>query len=731
MLCSYVRTIFEGDAGFGVALYQTEENIPEEALNKWCDNTTQHHFTAVGYELPHSTKVKVKLWGNWQPSKYGLQLQVQSFDQVMPQDREGIIAFLCSGLIVGIGPSTARAIVDQFGKDTFSILDRDPKQLLQVKGIGASKLEKIIKSYSDSVAIRDLVAFLAPYGVSIKKAAKIREVFGNSSLQIVKSDPFQLTKVKGFGFLTTDEIARSTNVSLNHPLRLAGALQFVLEEAATQGHLYMQGPELLEKCHELLNRDLHREVVTLDDIRDAICKERKAKHLYVEQTRVYLAHERMCEAEVAKKVVSMLHNVSFKPVEDVEDKIALAEFRIGYRLSPSQRAAVGLCLTKPCTIMTGGPGTGKTTTLKVILDIYSKAFPHREILLAAPTGRASRRMADQTGMPACTLHSALGLMTDEEGVELDDFEMLPADLVVVDEFSMVDMALAYALFDRLKPGAQLIMVGDPDQLPSVGAGNVLREFLRCQLIPTAILDAVFRQAANSNIYINAQAINNNDNRLVYGDDFTMLRADDGEQAAKLVISSYLKMVKKYGLAGVQILTPMRKRGATAANVLNEQLRELVNPARPGTDEIKCGAKTFRVGDRIIQTCNREGVSNGDVGMIEEIDRGEEETKVLIRLLDGQELKYSMDQMEDLDFSYCLTIHKSQGSEYPCVIMPILREHYIMLRRNLLYTGITRAKEKVVLVGQKQAVYMAIRKCDVDKRNTVLADRIVAYYASDS
>ena len=340
-------------------------------------------------------------------------------------------------------------------------------------------------------------------------------------------------------------------------------------------------------------------------------------------------------------------------------------------------------------------------------------------------------MADQTGMPACTLHSALGLMTDEEGVELDDFEMLPADLVVVDEFSMVDMALAYALFDRLKPGAQLIMVGDPDQLPSVGAGNVLREFLRCQLIPTAILDAVFRQAANSNIYINAQAINNNDNRLVYGDDFTMLGADDGEQAAKLVISSYLKMVKKYGLEGVQILTPMRKRGATAANVLNEQLRELVNPARTGTDEIKCGAKTFRVGDRIIQTCNREGVSNGDVGMIEGIDRGEEETKVRIRLLDGQELKYSMDQMEDLDFSYCLTIHKSQGSEYPCVIMPILREHYIMLRRNLLYTGITRAKEKVVLVGQKQAVYMAIRKCDVDKRNTVLADRIVAYYASDS
>ena len=308
--------------------------------------------------------------------------------------------------------------------------------------------------------------------------------------------------------------------------------------------------------------------------------------------------------------------------------------------------------------------------------------------------------------------------------------MLCSDLIVVDEMSMVDMRLAYALFDRLKPGAQIIMVGDPDQLPSVGAGNVLREFLRCELIPTAVLQSVFRQAANSNIYLNAQAINQNDTHLLFGDDFSMLGADNGDQAAQLVTQMYLQQIRKYGIEGVQILSPFRKRGATSTNVLNDRIRDLVNPARSGVDEIKCGGRTFRVGDRIIQTCNREDVSNGDVGVITGINRDGEDPVVFVHMYDGQDLEYNPEMLEDLDFSYCLTIHKAQGAEYPCVIMPLLKEHYIMLRRNLLYTGITRAKEKVILIGQKQAVYTAIHKNDVDKRNTVLADRIIAYYARE-
>ena len=295
---------------------------------------------------------------------------------------------------------------------------------------------------------------------------------------------------------------------------------------------------------------------------------------------------------------------------------------------------------------------------------------------------------------------------------------------------MVDMRLAYALFERLKPGCQLIIVGDADQLPSVGAGNVLREFIRCGLIPTAVLDTVFRQAHNSRIAVNAHAVNHNETRLQYGDDFQMIEASEADEAAQLVIKNYLDEIQAHGVEGVQILTPFRKKGSVGANALNSQLRELVNPADRCKPEVKSGSKTYRVGDRIIQTCNRNGVSNGDVGFITGIQIEDDEPVILIRLLDGRELRYTLEMMEDTELSYCLTIHKSQGSEYPTVIIPLLKEHYIMLRRNLLYTAITRAKEKVILIGQRQAVYMAIHKSDVDKRNTVLADRIAAYYARE-
>ena len=335
-------------------------------------------------------------------------------------------------------------------------------------------------------------------------------------------------------------------------------------------------------------------------------------------------------------------------------------------------------------------------------------------------------MAEQTGMFASTLHSALGLITDEES-PLNDTELLPADLIVVDEFSMVDMRLAYILLERIKPGAQLLIVGDADQLPSVGAGNVLREMIRSEKVPTAVLDTIFRQASNSRIIVNAHAINHNDTHLQYGDDFQMLEVQNAEDAAQLVVKNYLQEVSQHGLENVQILSPFRKRGAVASNALNETIRDLVNPASKRKMELKCGSRVFRVGDRIMQTANRNGVSNGDVGLITGMVKVDDEVFVDIRLLDGRELRYSKDMMEDVEFSYCLTIHKSQGQEYPVIIVPLLKEHYIMLRRNLLYTAVTRTKAKVILIGQRQAVYIAIHKCDVGQRNTVLADRIVAYY----
>ena len=727
MLCRFDRAIFQSDNGYCVFSYSTQdESVPKEARKNSFFNDDKIHFTAVGYHLVSTNVVEVELDGTWEQSKHGLQLSVATCKQIVPTDQAGVLAYLSSGIIKGVGPEIAKAIVAKFGDKTMEVLDQNPQQLLSIRGIARTKLKTIVASYEETKALSDLMIYLAPFGVSMKKAAMIKEEFGDQSLQIVKTDPFQLCRIKGFGFMTVDSIARKTKVSLKHPMRYAGAINYVLDEARVSGHLFLSVDETVGRCYDLLNSDCEAEVVSEGEIRQAISNERLESRIYVEGTRVYLSYERMCEVKAAKRIVSMILQEDFEEIYDLDEKIDQAEQTLKQKLAPSQRKAVKLCLSHPISIMTGGPGSGKTTTLRFILDIYKKEYPSNEILLAAPTGRASRRMAEQTGMFASTLHSALGLITDEES-PLNDTELLPADLIVVDEFSMVDMRLAYILLERIKPGAQLLIVGDADQLPSVGAGNVLREMIRSEKVPTAVLDTIFRQASNSRIIVNAHAINHNDTHLQYGDDFQMLEVQNAEDAAQLVVKNYLQEVSQHGLENVQILSPFRKRGAVASNALNETIRDLVNPASKRKMELKCGSRVFRVGDRIMQTANRNGVSNGDVGLITGMVKVDDEVFVDIRLLDGRELRYSKDMMEDVEFSYCLTIHKSQGQEYPVIIVPLLKEHYIMLRRNLLYTAVTRAKAKVILIGQRQAVYIAIHKCDVGQRNTVLADRIVAYY----
>lgn len=727
MLCRFDRAIFQSDNGYCVFSYCTQdESVPKEARKNSFFNDDKIHFTAVGYHLVSTNVVEVELDGTWEQSKHGLQLSVATCKQIVPTDQAGVLAYLSSGIIKGVGPEIAKAIVAKFGDKTMEVLEKTPQQLLSIRGIAKTKLKSIIASYEETKALSDLMIYLAPFGVSMKKAAMIKEEFGDQSLQIVKTDPFQLCRIKGFGFMTVDSIARKTKVSLKHPMRYAGAINYVLDEARVSGHLFLSVDETVGRCYDLLNSDCEAEVVSEGEIRQAISNERLESRIYVEGTRVYLSYERMCEVKAAKRIVSMILQEDFEEIYNLDEKIDQAEQTLKQKLAPSQRKAVKLCLSHPISIMTGGPGSGKTTTLRFILDIYKKEHPSNEILLAAPTGRASRRMAEQTGMFASTLHSALGLITDEES-PLNDTELLPADLIVVDEFSMVDMRLAYILLERIKPGAQLLIVGDADQLPSVGAGNVLREMIRSEKVPTAVLDTIFRQASNSRIIVNAHAINHNDTHLQYGDDFQMLEVQNAEDAAQLVVKNYLQEVSQHGLENVQILSPFRKRGAVASNALNETIRDLVNPASKRKMELKCGSRVFRVGDRIMQTANRNGVSNGDVGLITGMEKADDEVFVDIRLLDGRELRYSKDMMEDVEFSYCLTIHKSQGQEYPVIIVPLLKEHYIMLRRNLLYTAVTRAKAKVILIGQRQAVYIAIHKCDVGQRNTVLADRIVAYY----
>ena len=486
MLCRYERTIFKSDKGFCIFAYSTsDESVPKEARNRSYYHDDKIHFTAIGYHLIATDAVEVELDGAWENSKHGLQLSVSMCKEVVPGDQAGILAYLSSGIIKGIGPETAKAIVARFGDKTMEVLEKEPDKLLSVKGIAQKKLKAIIKSYGETKALSDLMIYLAPFGVSMKKVAMIREEFGDNSLRIVKTDPFQLCKIKGFGFMTVDSVARKTKVSLKHPLRYSGAINYVLDEARVSGHLFLSVDETVGQCYELLNMGCDDEVVSEEEIRQAISNERVESRIYVEGSRVYLSYERMCEVKSAKRIVSMILQEGFTKIDDLDSKIDNAERTLHQRLAPSQRNAVKLCLSHPISIMTGGPGSGKTTTLRFILDIYKAAFPANEVLLAAPTGRASRRMAEQTGMYASTLHSALGLVTDEDS-PLNDKELLSADLVVVDEFSMVDMRLAYILLDRIKSGAQLIIVGDADQLPSVGAGNVLREMIRSEKVPSVV-----------------------------------------------------------------------------------------------------------------------------------------------------------------------------------------------------------------------------------------------------
>lgn len=735
MVCRFVKQIYQNkENGFCVFIYHTSDDTVPMAARNTCHKGEDIEFTAVGKYLPDTDSVDVDMQGKWVKGKRGTQLEVENFEEILPQTEEGILSYLSSGMVKGIGPRTAELIVKRFGKRTFDVLEHYPDSLLEIRGISQKKLDTILLSYQGGHAMRDLAAYLTPFKITPRKIQKIYESFGADALETVKKQPFSLCQINGFGFLTVDEIAKANRCRPNDPMRIEGCIHYCFEQETQNGHLYVNKQNFQKAVYEQLNQGYGKEAVTEREVYNVIYKLFSQKELYYEEGALYLARFYGFECGAAKRLVSLLMEKETGNSR-VELLVEEAQKELGILLSEKQAEAVKKAFSHKVSIITGSPGTGKTTVQKVLLYINEK-IGGGNVLLTAPTGRASRRMAESTGFPeSFTMHSVLGLTNDEESEGTE--EMLDADFIIADEFTMSDMSLSFQFFNHIKPGARLILVGDVNQLPSVGPGNVFRELVQCGVIPVTVLDMVFRQKENSRIAMNAQRMLQNNAALDYGTDFVFREAGSAAEASELIQKIYKDAVERLGTDNVQVLSPYRKKGDVSTNALNEVLWDLVNPeaASEGREETEAGRKekpaAFRIGDRIIHNKNKNGISNGDIGYVTDIFT-DEDGVVLTRLefSEHRNVEYNSDELDMVEHSYATTVHKSQGSEYRMVILPWLPMFYKMLRRNILYTAITRAKEQVVIVGSKKAIYMAIHNTDSDKRNTRLGERVVReFYAA--
>ncbi len=714
MLCEFQRVIYPpipSPGSYMVALYHPCEQVKDLAGNI----LTQ--IKAVGYCLPTAENLRYNMQGRWNTNtKHGVQFEVESYDEVLVPTKEGVIGYLASGQIKGIGQKTAEKIYDLFGIKALDVLDSEPEKLLQIKGITPKKLQKIRESYLMNRGARDIIAFLAPHGITPRQALKFYEEYAEHTMDTVKNHPYRLCELSGVGFLTADKIAASMGFDKLSTERVDEGLLYTLTEAGSYGHLCLEKHAFLKAALKLLDTP---ELTTRMAANRAACLVESGQLTTYDQY-VYRAKTAHTESCLAQRIQQFLR-AKTKGCTNLETELDGAEKRLNLSFAPEQRQAVKMALTQGLSVITGGPGTGKTMIQKAILDIYHRQNPDGMICCCAPTGRAARRMEQATNHPASTIHKALNLMADEDG-NFNEPELVDADLILVDEVSMLDLYLANYLLEAIRLGAQVVLIGDSDQLPSVGPGAVLSEIIASGKVPVARLDKVFRQQAGSRIAVNAKAIRKGVRNLEFGDDFQFVDSPDIAASADKVVTLYMQEVKKYGLDNVALLTPYRKKTETGANALNLRLRDLVNPPAPGKPEAAHGKRVFRVGDRVMQTKNLGEVNNGDVGYIKDIFRDTDGITIRVNF-GGREMEYDSTQLPMLDLGYASTVHKSQGSEYQSVIVNLQRSHYIMLTRPLVYTAITRGKSRVILVGEKRALYTAISRTDAEKRGTCLAKRI--------
>ncbi len=718
--------IFENNnTGYCVAAFKTDDeaSVPKEARSKNIFPDKKTHFTAVGYGIPATDSIELELEGKWQTTKYGVQLLIEHFAEIIPPSIEGIIGYLSSGLIRGVSEITAKKITDKFGLDTLSIIENSPDRLSEVKGLSDKKISKIVDSYAQNKSLRNIVSFLTPFGITLNKAVRIQDAFGEKAMEILNERPFELCDIPGFGFKTVDSIARKIKYKPNDKMRIKAAAKHIITEMKSEGHVFMDQQELRDKCFELLNDDLRYISVTHDEIRDCLVELIRSRNLINNNGKIYSSYMFNAEVELAKMIAERVFSEAVV-YPNLDLLIDAAQKHQGITLSKAQSEAVKMCFSNNISIITGGPGTGKSTVLKVVVEVYKALTGKDDILLAAPTGKAAKRMGECTGMPgARTIHSALGLTTDEA----EEKNVIEDGLVILDEMSMVDLSIAYKLMKSVSKDSRIVFVGDAEQLPSVGAGNVFSDMLNSGCIEVTRLDTVFRQSGTSRIALNAEEIRNNGSKLLYGNDFNFITATSDTEALEIVKHCYIQEINDVGIDNVQILAPFRSRGETSVKNINEIIRELINPFVGSRNELFCDGNKFRLNDRVIQLKNVNGINNGDVGFIKSVYPDEDDVKhAIIEFSDGIRADYPERDLDIIDLAYATTIHKAQGSEYSTVIIPIMMSHYIMLKRNLIYTAITRAKKKVILVGEKRALMAGIHKNDSAKRNTLLSERIKMY-----
>ncbi len=687
--------------------------------------------TIVG-NLPALTPGEtLRLQGTWTShKKYGDQFQVERCETVAPASLTGIQRYLGSGLIKGIGPVFAKRLVDAFGLDTLQVIEAEPARLRTVDGIGPLRLQRITAAWAEQKEIREVMLFLQGHGVTSAYAVKIFKAYGQAAIATVRANPYRLARdIYGIGFKTADRIAQNLGIPKDSPLRAQAGIIHALHALADEGHVYAPEADLLREAEATL--EIPRELLP-EAIADLATEGEIVAEVIPGGGRgIYLTPLHVAEEQVARRLADLLRAPRIPVRIDVEKALEWVEGITRLRLAPQQREAIRMALGSKALVITGGPGTGKTTILRCIIQILEKKGVRMH--LASPTGRAARRMAEAAEREAVTIHRLLEWSPKGAGFQRNAHRPLETDLVIVDEASMIDVPLMNSLLRAVPLTATLVLVGDADQLPSVGPGTVLKDILDSGRIPAVRLTEIFRQAERSRIVLNAHRVNRGEfpdlSRPPRGQesDFHFLPEEDPERLQELIVDlACRRLPARYGLdpvEDIQVLTPMH-RGVIGAAQLNAALQAALNPALAGRAEVMRGGRVFRAGDRVMQIRNNydKEVSNGDIGRITRISP--EDQEVIVRV-DGRSVTYEFSDLDELTPAYAATVHKSQGSEYPAVVFPVHTTHYPMLQRTLLYTAVTRARRLLVVVGTKKAVALAVKNDATLRRFSRLAERLLA------